>query len=485
MTTGSRKYFSFDGTLMDAIHEKKTYEKNMQIEPKQERLKNFELSFSDGIKLYFDDLYDRQKREDIDINTIYDHYKKTNLYIVPFFIEERRDLKLSQLTTKDIEDFYIYMRNRPNSQHPKESLSEKTIYNVSTTLNAILNFLASDKKIESNPAKDARNKPNPKKHKKELKYFKKQEAIYALKCLDKFADIRLKTFMNVIFSLGCRSEEVTGLRWCDIDFDEAEVNYNVAITSYVPKRFLKSDKRLREKELKTSNSYRTNFLSDKVLQLLRNYYEFQKACGFDIKDTDYIFRSWDGESVPDPHKLSEYWRKFKKQYNIKNVDLHRIRHTVANVLERKGIPKKDIAKLLGNTERVLEEYYTHVDSQELKKMRNVLDEELFEDVETIDFDINLTIKILNDYPMESFSDSELKKIDYLLDENIDNTNFESYIKITKQLILNSNAKLIYFIDDNKERLETKIECYKLFTPNSNVGIRRAKDVVITKNVFEF
>ena len=76
LTTGSRKYFSFDGTLMDAIHEKKTYEKNMQIEPKQERLKNFELSFSDGIKLYFDDLYDRQKREDIDINTIYDHYKK-------------------------------------------------------------------------------------------------------------------------------------------------------------------------------------------------------------------------------------------------------------------------------------------------------------------------------------------------------------------------------------------------------------------------
>ena len=48
--------------------------------------------------------------------------------------------------------------------------------------------------------------------------------------------------MNIIFSLGCRSEEVTGLRWCDIDFDEAEVNYYVAITSNVPKSFLKSEK---------------------------------------------------------------------------------------------------------------------------------------------------------------------------------------------------------------------------------------------------
>ena len=118
-------------------------------------------------------------------------------------------------------------------------------------------------------------------------------------------------------------------------------------------------------------------------------------------------------------------------------------------------------------------------------MRNVLDEELFEDVETIDLDINLTVKILNDYPMASFSDSELKKIDYLLDQNIDNTNFESYIKITKQTILNSNAKLIYFIDDNKERLNIKIECSKLFVPSSNIGIKKVKDVAITKSIFEF
>lgn len=469
---------------MEAIHNKKRNEKIIQNDPKQNNLEKNDILFSEGLKLYFDELYERQKRNDIDINTIYDHYKKTNLYIIPYFVEERGDLELSKLTIKDIESFYTYMRNKPNSKNKKETLSEKTIHNTSTTLNAILNFLVLDKKMENNPAKEARNKPNLKKNKKELQYFKKSEAIYALKCLDKFADIRLKTFMNIIFALGCRSEEVIGLRWCDIDFVEAEVNYHVAITSHVPKSFLKSDKRVREKELKTPNSYRTNFLSDKILHLLKSYYEFQKACGFDIKDNDYIFKSWDGETVADPHKLSEYWRNFKKQYNIKNVDLHRIRHTVANILERKGIPKKDIAKLLGNTERVLEEFYTHVDSQELKKMRNVLEEELFEDVETIAFDINLIVKILNDYPLESFNNSDLKKMDYLLDENIDNTNFESYIKIIKQLILNNNTKLIYFIDDNKKRLETKIESYKLFTSNS-INLQKNKDVVINKDVFKF
>ena len=104
--------------------------------------------------MYFNDLYDREKRNAIDINTVYDHYKKTNLYIIPYFVEERGDIKLSQLTTKDIEDFYTYMRKRPNSNNSKESLSEKTIHNTSTTLNAILNFLVIDKKIEINHAKE-------------------------------------------------------------------------------------------------------------------------------------------------------------------------------------------------------------------------------------------------------------------------------------------------------------------------------------------
>lgn len=130
--------------------------------------------------MYFNDLYDREKRNAIDINTVYDHYKKTNLYIIPYFVEERGDIKLSQLTTKDIEDFYTYMRKRPNSNNSKESLSEKTIHNTSTTLNAILNFLVSDKKIEINPAKEARNKPNPKKRKKNYNILKKMKQFMLL-----------------------------------------------------------------------------------------------------------------------------------------------------------------------------------------------------------------------------------------------------------------------------------------------------------------
>ena len=85
------------------------------------------------------------------------------------------------------------------------------------------------------------------------------------------------------------------------------INYNDVIISHVSKYFLKSNKRVRIKTLKAENTYRTNFLSDKVLDLLKQYYQFQIACGFEMKETDYIFRTWDGKSNVDSHKLSEEW----------------------------------------------------------------------------------------------------------------------------------------------------------------------------------
>ena len=453
-------------------------------ENKDEKDKNDEpsLSFSEGIDFYMDRLWEREQRKDMDINTVYDHYRKIESYIIPFFVKEKGNISLNKLTTDDIEEFYKYMRKLPNHTNPDEPLSETTIRNASVTLNAMLNYLKLKKKIKSNPCNNATNKPNPKATKKELNYFKKSEAIYAIKCLDRFANIRLKVFMNIIFSLGCRSEECAGIRWCDIDFDEAEVKYNDAITSHVPKYFLKSDKRVRAKKLKTQNSYRTNFLSDKVLNLLKQYYQFQVACGFEIKETDYIFRTWDAESNADPHKLSEEWRNFKKLYHIKNVDLHRIRHTVANILEKNGVPKKDIAKLLGNTERVLEEYYTHVDSDELRNMRNIIVDQLYSDVEYVDLDIDLVVKVLNDAPMNSLSEKELKILDYILDDTVTDNNYSFCLKTVKQQILNNDSKFMFFIDENQERLNTKIESYKMFS-NGNVSVKKTKDVVITKDIF--
>ena len=149
---------------------------------------------------------------------------------------------------------------------------------------------------------------------------------------------------------------------------------------------------------------------------------------------------------------------------------------------KNGVPKKDIAKLLGNTERVLEEYYIHVDSDELRNMRNIIVDQLYSDVEYINLNIDLVVKILNDGPMNSLNENELKSLDYILDETVTDSNYNFCLKTVKQQILNHDSKFTFFIDDNPDRLNIKIESYKMFS-NGDVSIKKTKDVVITKDVF--
>ena len=408
-TTGNRVSETFNGNLLQAIKRKKELN-NLSVKKAEQNLENInDLMFMEAVDLYIDYLFEREQRNDIDLNTIYDHIRKINTYISEYFAK----YKLIEVNTKVVEKFITTMRNKTNQNNPEKKLSEQTIGNYLRTLNAIFNFLVTKEIIDKNPVNNVTNKPKPKKSKPELNYFRIEDAKYALQCLDRFADIRLKTFMNIIFSLGCRREEVCGLRWKDIDFNNKEVNFNYAITTFATKNFLNKYKgedsnRIRTKGLKTDNSYRTNFLSEIAVNQLRNYYQFKIACGIEVQPDDFIFTTYqagrnttiknreafDDKTPADPNKLSEHWRRFKKEYNIKDVDLHRIRHTVANVLERKGVPKKDIAKMLGNTERVLEEFYTHVDVDELKKLRNTIDNELFSNIEYVNLDIELVAKII-------------------------------------------------------------------------------------------
>ncbi len=282
--------------------------------------------------------------------------------------------------------------------------------------------------------------------------------------------------------MGCRREECGGLRWCDIDFKTGEVNYQYAITSQTPP-ILGNTGRVRKKKLKTTNSYRTNILSKKAIRYLKEYYTFKKACGYDIKEDDFIFTSWEKDEVIDPNKLTNHWLKFKRRYNIKDVDLHRIRHTVANILERKGIPKKDIAQMLGNTERVLQEYYTHVDYDEMYKMRDTLDEELFEDMDCIKLDIDFVAKIINEYPMSSFNEEQLVVLDCLTDEKVTDANFESSLKIVKDSIITKEPKMSFFLDYDNDRLNVKIETYKMFSPKRDIKVKKQKDLYIGMDIF--
>ena len=83
------------------------------------------MMFSDCISLYINSLLEREDRDNIDINTVYDHVKKINSDIASYFSK----YKVNEVTPEVIEDFINTMRKRKNKNNESERISESTIYN--------------------------------------------------------------------------------------------------------------------------------------------------------------------------------------------------------------------------------------------------------------------------------------------------------------------------------------------------------------------
>ena len=134
---------------------------------------------------------------------------------------------------------------------------------------------------------------------------------------------------------------------------------------------------------------------------------------------------------------------------------------------------------------MLEEFYTHVDPEELKKLRNTIDVELFNDIEYIDLNIELVVKIVNEYPLETLTDEELKKVDLILYTSINSDNYIDSIKRAKDIILTTDGSINYFIDDDNESLKIKIESYNRFSKNNIIKIPKEKDISIRRDILSF
>ena len=95
----------------------------------------------------------------------------------------------------------------------------------------------------------------------------------------------------------------------------------------------------------------------------------------------------------------------------------------------------------------------------------------------------IIVKILNSYSFNKFNEEELKKIDLITNEKINNDNFNFITSKLKDYILNDNPKLNYFIEKNNEFLNIKIKTYNLFNNEKNVKLKKMKNISIVNDVF--
>ncbi len=163
-----------------------------------------------------------------------------------------------------------------------------------------------------------------------------------------------KTNIAVLLCLftGLRVGELCGLKWEDIDFDNA-----VLFVKRTVQRVSKNGKsQVIIGSPKSKTSVRTVPIPAFVLDILRNY----RSCG------DFYIITGKSKST-EPRTMQNRFKSILKLCGIRNVNFHLLRHTYATVCIENGFDPKTLSELLGHADASITlNRYVH-SSMQMKK----------------------------------------------------------------------------------------------------------------------
>jgi len=158
-------------------------------------------------------------------------------------------------------------------------------------------------------------------------------------------NIKHKTMLSLIYSCGLRRSELLNLKLNDID----------------SKRGLVIIRKAKGKKDRVAP------LSDKILQLLRDYFV---AC----KPKEWLFEGQGGKGQYDERSLANVLKQAVQKSKItKPVSLHWLRHSYATHLLENGTDLRYIQEILGHSRSRTTEIYTHVSDNSIRKVMSPFD----------------------------------------------------------------------------------------------------------------
>jgi integrase len=154
---------------------------------------------------------------------------------------------------------------------------------------------------------------------------------------------------------GMRRGEALGLRWSDVDLENARLAVRRAL--------IPISRAVVVSEPKTAKGRRVIALDPVTVDVLKaqaaRQLEEQMRAGDAWLETGLVFTAANGGAL-DPESVSRYWRQAVKQSLLPQIRLHDLRHTHATLALQAGIHPKVVSERLGHaTISITLDTYSH------------------------------------------------------------------------------------------------------------------------------
>lgn len=199
---------------------------------------------------------------------------------------------------------------------------------------------------------------------KEKEVFSFTEAQLFLRNLDVLPDeaVNRKIVLKFMILTGVRTAEMCGLRWSDIDYEKKVVHIR-------RNRLYAKELGYYEKEPKTKTSIRDIPLPDPLIQDLRDFEQWFRIADtdFDLKRDEYYVASNIYRCPIANETIASWLRKYEKDWALKYVSCHGLRHTYCSLLLSQNVPIQTVSKYMGHSDSTVTlKVYSHFipDTQE-------------------------------------------------------------------------------------------------------------------------
>lgn len=317
---------------------------NVQRTEEREAMQKGDILFTDFLLKWL-----RVAKSTVKLTTYASYEMMATKIIIPYF--QILNIKLKELTTEDIQDFYSAQLER---------VSANTVIHYHAVIHRALKYAVKIKTIQSNPAV---NVERPRKEKFIGSFYDKKE-INTL--FDIIQGHPLEVAIKLAAFYGLRREEIIGLKWTAIDFENNTLTIQHTVTECnldgkhieVASDTAKTDSSLRTMPLVAD--FRAMLLAKKEKQE-----HYRKLCGrsYCKEYLDYIFVNEMGERWK-PRYLSDGFKRILEQNGLRRIRFHDLRHTCASLLLANNVPMKKIQEWLGHSEfSTTANIYAHLDYQ--------------------------------------------------------------------------------------------------------------------------